>query len=164
MTSPGQRPFPSFHRLHRPLKHHAHPATGPACHLTASCATVESQFDGSAVLFTQLPGKWAPLVNDKVDCTDGQTISFSKDLATASFRFDKPFTDENGKVVVTATYKVLSVNGRAITLFLNGEKRLTGGGDPLVWTLILPRADVYAWRQTDWRADETTVLYLRCTG
>ena len=130
--------------------------------LTASCATVESQFDGSAGPFKQLVGKWAPQVEEKTDCTDAQTISFSKDFSVATFQFSKPFKNSDGKEVSSATYKILSVNDNAITMFLNGEKRLTNGGDPIVWTLVAIRENFYVWRQTDWGPGESTVPYLRC--
>lgn len=130
--------------------------------LTASCATVDLQFDRSSGPFTQLVGKWAPLVEGKVDCADSQTISFSKDLSVAAFQFSKPFKDDNGKEVRAVTYKILSVSDNTITMFLNGEKRRTNGGDPIVWTLVLIRENAYVWRQTDWGPGDSTVPFLRC--
>lgn len=131
--------------------------------LLFSGATAGPAPDDAAALFNQLPGKWAPLQDGKFDCSDAQVISFSKDRSTATFAFTKPFKNDDGQTVSAAVYKVLRVKGPSITLFLNGEKRETAGGDPIVWTLVLIRDDAYVWRQTDWGAGESTIPFVRCT-
>jgi hypothetical protein len=74
----------------------------------------------------------------------------------------KPYKSPEGKEVRAAVYKVLSINGDTITMFLNGETRRTEGGDPIVWTLVLLNDNAYVWRQTDWPPDGATVPYIRC--
>lgn len=139
-------------------------------HLLALCTallltwtTASQALDDAPALFDQLPGTWAPLQDGKVDCGDAQVISFSKDRSTATFTLTKPFKNDDGQTVSTAIYKVLRVKGQSITMFLNGEKRETGGGDPIVWTLVLIRDNAYVWRQTDWGPGESTIPYVRCT-
>lgn len=143
--------------MHRPFL-----ALCAALLLTAT--TVSQALDDASTLFERLPGKWAPLQDGKFDCGDAQVIAFSKDRSTATFTFTKPFKNDDGQTVAAAVYKVLRVKGQSITLFLNGEKRETAGGDPIVWTLMLIQDNAYVWRQTDWGAGESTIPFIRCTG
>lgn len=127
------------------------------------CSTVETQPTPTADLLARVSGTWAMLSEGVVDCSkDAETISFSKDQTVASFRSTTNYAVGNGKEADTITYKVLKVDGNTITMFLNGETRTTAGGDPIVWTLVLLRDNMYVWRQTDWPAGESTRPFVRC--
>lgn len=132
--------------------------------LLSLAATASQAPPREATIFDQLPGQWAAQVDGKVDCSDAQVISFDKDRTTATFSFTKPFKNDDGQTVTTAVYKVLRTKGQGITLYLNGEKRETAGGDPIVWTLVLIKPDAYVWRQTDWGPGESTVPFIRCAA
>ena len=92
------------------------------------------------------------------------TISTGSEAASATFTFTKPFENDDGKTVSAAVYKVLRTKGKGMTLYLDGEKRETAGGDPIVWTLVMIKQDAFVWRQTDWGPGESTVPFVRCAA
>jgi len=101
----------------------------------------------------------------KLSCdTWAETITFSADRSTATFRATKNYTVAGGKRTNTITYKILAVRDNAITMSMNEEDRRTEKGDLVVWTLILLGDDEFVWHRTDWPAGESTVPRLRCKG
>jgi hypothetical protein len=62
----------------------------------------------------------------------------------------------------TATYDVLELTPSRLRGAIRGEKRLTAGGEPVVWDLVMFGPNEYHWHRTDWASWQYTGAVVRC--
>src|SRR5688572_14585200 len=95
----------------------------------ASCATVNQHTQSTNRLFERVTGTWGYMMEGKLSCdTWAETITFSADRSTATFRATKHYIVAGGKRTNTITYKILAVRDNAITMSMNEEHRRTEKG------------------------------------
>ena len=64
----------------------------------------------------------------------------------------------------SSTYQVILVEKNRLLTVLEGEKRLTEQGDPVLWWFYFEDNDHFRFRQYDWAAENaTTAQWVRCT-
>lgn len=100
-------------------------------------------FSSAESLFQTLNGKW---LFGQTDCAKAFTIEAAADRRT--IRLTYPETPENP--ARQYVYKVLAVDRRFVRAQIEGEKRLTSEGKPVVWDFIFLSTDEFVWRRTDW--------------
>jgi hypothetical protein len=115
-----------------------------------------------------IAGRWAWTTDSSLTRCGARahTIVFSDSGRVMTITTPGSATDTADFVTV---YDISKETRSSIRGAIRGEKRLTAGGVPVVWDLILTGPDEYRWRRTDWwpvpwsytpaitRCDSTTV-------
>jgi hypothetical protein len=89
-------------------------------------------------------GRWT-WDSDSAGCQRAHTIAFDES--------GKVMTITSGEIGATdrvTTYDILFASRSTIRGAIRGEKRMTDGGTPVVWDLVLTSPDDYRWKRTDW--------------
>ena len=104
--------------------------------------------DASAPIFGRIEGKWDIVSNAKLceQGTDIHTIRFNANRTVATFNRPNPPTDDDGKLVRSYSYTVISATASSITMHLIGEKRKLRTGDDYIWVIQEREPNVYSWR------------------
>jgi hypothetical protein len=105
-----------------------------------------------------LTGRW-DWSTHKNRCGDGaHVIAFSPDLKTMTISMPRTAADTGW----TATYDILWLGESRVRGAIRGETRLTDGGAPVVWDLVMFGPDEYHWQRLDWKSWAYTPGILRC--
>lgn len=119
----------------------------------------------NAGLFQSVAGKWGWKDSPDYSCeTNPHFITYSESNRRLTLTHAKPFIGVGGQSKTDSVYDVLYAESNKITVYLQGETRRTKSGDRVIWVLVLLDKDTYAWRRTDWEADEMTKHIVRCRG
>jgi TonB family protein len=114
-------------------------------------------------LLQRVAGIWGTVIDGKLSCDRAvETITFSPDRSTATFRSTSNYVVANGKRTDTLTSRILGIRDNRITMAYPDEHRNTDAGVPVVWTLILRGEDEFVWHRTDWPPGSTTAPRRRC--
>ncbi len=106
-----------------------------------------------------LAGRW-DWSNRAHPCGDSaHVIRFSPDRRTMTIAMPPHPPHDSGW---SATYDLLSLEPSRLRGAIRGEKRLTKGGKPVVWDLVMAGPNEYRWHRTDWPANSYTIGVLRC--
>lgn len=90
------------------------------------------------------------------DCQKAQSFTVSADRKTVVLT-------EKWANNWTATYLVLHSEQDRVLMFIEGEKRRTELGDPILWWALFEGPDKFRWRQYDWAPDtRTNAQWQRC--
>ncbi len=90
-----------------------------------------------------------------MDCQNYQRFAVSPDRRAVTL--SGPWTETPVRYVVLHSEK-----NRAL-MFVEGERRLTKHGDPVLWWAYFDGPDRFAWRQYDWLPEvRTTSEWRRC--
>lgn len=85
-----------------------------------------------------------------------RTLSFNEDLTVMN-----NYVSEEVKDV---TYNVLEFGPSSIIMEIEGEHRMTSGGQPVVWQLRLAGDKAFCWHRMDWPYWACTPFLTRCDG
>ena len=109
-------------------------------------------------LATHLSGPWDWSTHAH-RCDDGvaHVIAFSPDRRTMTISLPRSAADTGW----TATYDIMSLTPSRLRGAIRGETRLTDGGKPVVWDLVMFGPDEYHWQRTDWKSWQYTAGIFR---
>lgn len=105
-----------------------------------------------------LIGRWDWSTRGTMCGDSAQVISFSHNLETMTISKPATATDTGWK----ATYDILRLTPSRLRGAIRGEKRLTAGGAPVVWDLVMFGPDEFRWHRTDWLSVQYTAPMRRC--
>jgi hypothetical protein len=100
-------------------------------------------------------GRW---LFSETDCAKAFAIKVSPDRKSLKLIYPKTGEKDEREYV----YKVLEVGSYYIRTQIEGEKRLTGDGKPVVWDFWFVSDDEFLWHRTDWPAASSTSSVTRC--
>lgn len=115
-------------------------------------------FSNPEKMFQILEGKWVFVAKN---CDDSYTVTVSPDKKTIKFTYAKPEMID-GEEKTDFTYKVLETGSYYIRARIEGEKRLTGDGKPVVWDFYFFSNDEFRWHRIDWKDFAVTPPVIRC--
>jgi hypothetical protein len=95
---------------------------------------------------TIVAGRWT-WASDTAGCRSAHTITFAE-----GGKVMKISSGYIGASDPVTTYDVQFVSRSLIRGAIRGETRMTDGGKPVVWDLVLTGPDEYRWKRTDWRS------------
>jgi hypothetical protein len=75
---------------------------------------------------------------------------------------DNPSIDSAGRDWTVTTYDIVASTPSRVRGAIRGETRLTDGGRPVVWDLVVIDSNAYVWHRTDWPASGYTPRIIRC--
>ena len=119
-----------------------------------------------ADIYAVVTGTWGWAEGETTCQNNPHTISFNADRSQMMIEFQKDFAprkDRFDKENSKAHYEIRGHSRSHIRGFMLDEKRLTDGGELVVWDLVLTSPDSYRWRQTDWPEDGFTGEIVRCS-
>jgi hypothetical protein len=97
---------------------------------------------------------------DGVRCNENfHTINFPESGETMILRYAKGV---EGQPPTEAVYRLLGEGPGFMRMKIEGEKRTTDTGEPVVWDLMLLSQDSYCWHRTDWQEGGCTQPAYRC--
>jgi hypothetical protein len=107
---------------------------------------------------SHLIGRWDWSTRARPCGDSAELIAFSPDHRTMTISRPAHLADTGW----TATYDVSIVTPSRVRGAIRGEKRLTENGVPVVWDLVLFKADEYRWHRADWKPWGYTPRMIRC--
>ncbi len=131
--------------------------------LTTSVAVASPQAETGAPAeldaLSLLPGDWKIVDprtgEEKQGCDRPQRFAVSDDGKTVVLT--EPWAN------FTARYSVIVREGRRVLTVIEGEKRRTDQGDPVLWWISLEDADHFRFRRYDWAQNDATIdQWQRC--
>ena len=106
-------------------------------------------------LFRLVEGTWGSKENPDTSCEKRpHTIMLTDGNEKMILKYP-----DSGKQYI---YRVLYAEKNQLTMLIEGEERRTDNGDRVIWVLILDDPNTYKWRRTDWKADGSTKMVVRC--
>ncbi len=113
-------------------------------------------------VFAAAAGTWGWAGAEDRCGEDAHVIEFAPDRSVMAITHMKPVGDSAGAQKRTWEYEILGSDSSRIRGAIRGEDRLTDGGDPVVWDLVMTGPDEYRWHRTDWADDGYTGAVERC--
>ena len=101
-------------------------------------------------------GEWGWPEGENTCPLNPQRLEFSQDSETLTIRWSHTHDP--------AVYRILYNDSDSITMFLNGEDRVTDSGGKVIWQLRVMGEDRFCWRRTDWPGYACTSDLQRCEG
>jgi hypothetical protein len=104
-------------------------------------------------------GAWSIQREGRIDtpCTQRLTVSPDRKTVVLQDLADGPPPGAKSE------YLVLRVELSRVLTFIDGEKRLTDNGDPVIWWAVFDGNNRFRWRRTDWAPTEVTVgTWVKC--
>jgi len=132
--------------------------TALAAALAAGCVSTRP---ADPTIFSVLPGTWAWENNSEFGCDgNSQAISFTRDKKVMLLKY-KDESKEQEIPAHAVRYRVLQSEPH-LRMAIEGEKRTTPAGDPVVWEVVMLGPDRFCWHRTDWEPDGCTAAAIRC--
>lgn len=100
-------------------------------------------------IFGFLEGPWTWSGADSACVTEPHVISFTPDRSQMIISHPAPVEGPDGRSDSVTRYDLIEVTRGRVRGAIRGERRLTEGGEPVVWDLVLRGPDRYAWRRAD---------------
>ena len=116
-------------------------------------------FANSSEIFKLLGGKWSFGSHDCQNPFVFTVASDQKSIKVIYKDFDKQANKEQNKEY---SYKVIDADRFRIRAQVEGEKRLTDDGKPVVWDFYFFSHDEFRWHRTDWGNTGFTPPVIRC--
>jgi hypothetical protein len=112
-------------------------------------------------IFAVLPGTWAWEQNAEFGCEgNSHAISFTRDRKVMLLKYRQE-SKEQEIPADAVRYQVLQSEPH-LRMVIEGEKRTTPAGDPVVWDVVLLGPDRFCWHRTDWQPGACTPAVVRC--
>ena len=117
-------------------------------------------FKDPDVMFQWIEGKWK---FGSRTCGDNYArYAAPEDRKTLELTSVKANPETGQSEAARYTYRVLEVGRYFIRAQIEGEKRLTDDGKPVIWDLIFLSKDEIVWHRTDWPGLSSTAPQFRC--
>jgi hypothetical protein len=112
-------------------------------------------------VFSVLPGRWASDQFPAFGCGGNwQEISFTRDRKLMLLKF-KEESKEQEIPASAVRYHVLQAEPN-LRMAIEGEKRVTPTGEPVVWDVVMLTPDKFCWHRADWEPGACTPALVRC--
>lgn len=128
-----------------------------ACSVSAQRRTLT--FENPAEMFRLLNGEWS---YDTQDCQQPFVFTVASDRKSIKGTYRSFDAQTKQELKEEFTYRVIDANKLRIRAQIEGEKRLTADGKPVVWDFYFFSRDEFRWHRTDWGKDAFTPPVTRC--
>jgi hypothetical protein len=137
---------------------HAHCVVALVLTLLSGCASLKP-VDQS--IFTVLTGTWGWEQGVEFGCGgNSHAISFTPDRRVMLLKYEEASIEQD--IPANAVrYRVLQSEPN-LRMVIEGEKRMTSAGEPVMWDVRMLTADRFCWHRTDWPQEACTTDVVRC--
>jgi hypothetical protein len=118
-----------------------------------------------ANILRAIEGEWDWSSSDLLCGPGRHTIKTAPDGNSFTITFPPDSTEPP----TVYTYRISAVGPGTLTdesyvvrALIDGEDRMTPGGKPVEWDLVMQRSDIFSWHRTDWDEDGRTPPVVRC--
>lgn len=122
--------------------------------------------DAESALMAGLSGQYGAVDNAAYSCAANPVqLSFTDSPPHALFKWGLPQQIFDDTTATEAVYDLVAEVSGGLILRLEGERRLTATGEPVLWVLR-PDADFqrFCWGRMDWPVVQCVNPFARCDG